>query len=74
MMNEFVPRGSYVSFIVLLIEIFPARFDLVFSPPICPWLSEDGLIPTKHITSPLYNMRTLKLKIQPNVLHCHQSV
>ena len=30
--KEFVPRGSYFSFVLLLVEFFPARFDFRLRP------------------------------------------
>ena len=39
--KEFVPRALYFSFVLLLVEFFPARFDFRLRPTICPWVSED---------------------------------
>ena len=27
--------------VLLLVDFFPARFDFVFGPTVCPWVSED---------------------------------
>ena len=34
--KEFVPRGLYFSFILLLVEVFPARFDFRLRPHYLP--------------------------------------
>ena len=34
--KEFVPRGSYFSFVLLLVEFFPARFDFRLRPHYLP--------------------------------------
>ena len=34
-------KNSYFSFVLLFVEFFPARFDFVFGPTICPGVSED---------------------------------
>ena len=35
--------NSYFSFELLLVKFFPARFDFVFGPTNCPWVSKDEL-------------------------------
>ena len=34
--KEFVPRGSYFSFVLLLVEFFPVRFDFRLRPHYLP--------------------------------------
>ena len=43
-------KKSMSTFVLLLVDFFPARFDFVFGPTTCPWVSENVAtysLPTK---------------------------
>ena len=53
-----------------LVEIFPARFDFVFGPTNCPWVSEDDSVDDLSLEKQNNCIKTLRFFSRKGLLQC----